>query len=87
MDSAQQQSTIEAKTVPQSKARSEVAAFIEQLDLEMLSIQQGLNGFATVAKHDTIIKRMSENIDEAKVDALWQAMRQEQNAPSADPTK
>jgi hypothetical protein len=64
--------------------RSEVARFLQQWDLEMEALQQGLQGIALTALHDFILKRMSGLIDEKKVEAMCLAMRQEQNISPAD---
>ena len=53
----------------------------------MEAMQRIIHGVSMTARHDFILKRMSGCIDERKVDALLQAMKQQQNASPADPTK
>jgi hypothetical protein len=71
-------------TVRWQKNRSEIAAFLQQWDLQMEAMQQGLHGVAMTARHDFTMKRMSGLIDEEKVEAMWQTMRQQQNASPTD---
>jgi hypothetical protein len=52
---------------------SEVATFREQQTLREQSAQQGLNGLATVAKHENITARMEQGAD--RILALFQAGR------------
>ena len=83
--SDQERSDIHAETaIGLQKNRSEIAAFLQQWDLEMEAMQRGLYGVAMTARHDFIMKRMSGLIDEEKVEAWWLSMKQQQNASPAD---
>lgn len=78
----------EASTAVQNNVRSEVGAFIEQVELEMQAAVRGLSGMAITARHDFIVARVGNCIDESKVDTLMQALREQQHpAASSDPTK
>jgi len=82
-DSASQAKPVD-ETGRWQQNRSEVALFLQQWDLEMEAMQQGLHGVAMTARHDFILKRMGGLIDEQKIDAMWQTMREQQNALPVD---